>query len=549
MKAFIKFVAASFLITSALFSQVVGEQWVSRYNGSANTFDGANCLTIDNAGNVYTAGSSYQTGTSRDMLTIKITPLGDTAWVRKYNGSINGGDYIFAIAVDNSGNVYVTGRCDNGTNSTFCDYTTIKYNSSGVQLWVALYNGTANGVDEANVIAVDASGNVYVTGRSPGTGTDLDIVTVKYNSSGVEQWVKRFNGTLNAYDYPYAMTLTPTGDVAIAGMTINNGTGSDFTVIKYDTDGNLLWSRTYNNPTVNGGDFARAIECDQAGNIVACGYIDNGPVYKYDFLTVKYNPSGVLQWHAFYNNSSNVTELAYDLSLDNAGNVYVTGGGIGAVAAEDSNFITVKYNSSGAMQWVAFYDGPMGMVDIARSVMVDGSGNIYVTGASGTLSGDDYATIKYNPSGVQQWVKRYNGPGNGNDYTNSIAVNHYGEVFVTGRSLGVGTDYDFATIKYSPFVGIEPVNNEIPGTYYLRQNYPNPFNPETVIKFNIPREGNVNLTVYDINGRTVSTLINGNLKVGRYNYNFNASNLTSGIYFYTLTAGTFSETKKMILLK
>lgn len=547
MKVFIKIVAALLLITPLVYSQV-DEQWVSRYNGTANAFDGAMCLTVDNAGNAYVAGSSYQTGTSRDMLTIKITPAGDTAWVRKYNGSVNGGDYIFAIAVDNSGNVYVTGRSDNG-GTTFSDFTTIKYNSSGVQQWVALYNGTASGIDEGDAIAVDNTGNVYVAGRSPGTGTDLDIVTVKYNSTGIEQWVRRFNGTSNLYDYPYAITLTPTGDVAVAGMTINAGTGSDFTVIKYNSAGTLMWSRTYNNPSVNGGDFARSIVSDQSGNIIAVGYVDNGPVNKYDFLTVKYNPDGVQQWYNFYNSTSGVTELAYDVALDNSGNVYVTGGGISAVASEDSNFITVKYNSSGALQWAQFYNGPASQVDVARSVFVDAQGNAYITGGSGSLAGDDYATIKYSPAGVLMWVKRYNGPANGNDYTNSIAVDNLGNVFVTGRSLGIGCDYDFATIKYTPFVGIEPGSNEIPGAYDLRQNYPNPFNPETIISFDIPKDGNVSLNVYDINGRLTANLINGNLKAGTYNYNFNAEGLSSGIYFYTLTAGPYNNTKKMIVMK
>lgn len=548
MKVFIKCVAALILISSFLYAETVEEQWVSRYNGSANAFDGATCLTVDNAGNLYVGGSSFQTGTSRDMLTIKITPAGDTAWVRKYNGNINGGDYIFAIAVDVSGNVYVTGRSDNG-GTTLSDFTTIKYNSSGVQQWVAMYNGPANGIDEAEAIKVDNSGNVYVTGRSPGVNTSIDIATVKYNSQGVEQWVMRFNGTSNSYDYPYDMTLTPAGDVAIAGMSINAGSGSDFTVLKYSSAGTLLWSKVFNNPGVNGGDYAKAIVSDPSGNIIAAGYVDNGPVNKYDFITIKYSPDGAVQWQNLYNSGSGVTELANDVALDNAGNVFVTGGGYSAVSSQDSNFITVKYNSSGIFQWAAMYDGPANSVDVARSVVVDGQGNAYITGGSGSLAGDDYATIKYSPAGAMLWIKRYNGPGNGNDYTNSIAINSLGDVYVTGRSLGAGTDFDFATIKYSIYTGVNPGNNEIPDSYSLNQNYPNPFNPETIISFAIPKEGIVSLKVYDINGKFIADIVSENMKAGRYSYNFSASNLSSGIYFYTLTTGTYNNTKKMVVLK
>ncbi|MEO8514943.1 MAG: T9SS type A sorting domain-containing protein, partial [Ignavibacteria bacterium] len=97
--------------------------------------------------------------------------------------------------------------------------------------------------------------------------------------------------------------------------------------------------------------------------------------------------------------------------------------------------------------------------------------------------------------------------------------------------------------------GIQSSNNEIPEVYSLSQNYPNPFNPVTNIKFSIPTGGMVKLTVFDITGREVSTLINQNLNAGSYTADFDASKLSSGIYFYTITAGGFTDTKKMVLVK
>jgi hypothetical protein len=103
--------------------------------------------------------------------------------------------------------------------------------------------------------------------------------------------------------------------------------------------------------------------------------------------------------------------------------------------------------------WVARYKGPVvGGSDVAYAVAVDGSGNVYVTGFStGSGTGYDFATIKYNSSGTQQWVDRYNGPGNGNDVPNgpyAIAVDASGNPYVTGQSIGSNGDYDYATIKY-----------------------------------------------------------------------------------------------------
>jgi hypothetical protein len=97
--------------------------------------------------------------------------------------------------------------------------------------------------------------------------------------------------------------------------------------------------------------------------------------------------------------------------------------------------------------------------------------------------------------------------------------------------------------------GIQTYNNEVPGTYTLMQNYPNPFNPSTYIAFTIPKEENVTLKVYDILGNEVASLVNGKQQEGTYNIFFDGANLSSGVYFYKLTAGNYTDTKKMTLLK
>jgi hypothetical protein len=141
---------------------------------------------------------------------------------------------------------------------------------------------------------------------------------------------------------------------------------------------------------------------------------------------------------------------------------------------------------------------------------------------------------------------------------------HYG----TGMLAPAVAVYKEAGVKYSalayagngptniyfnqenlPSVGITPIGNKIPDKFELIQNYPNPFNPNTTIKFNIPSSEFVILKVYDVLGREAATLINENLKAGEYNVNFNATNLTSGVYFYKLTTNTKSDVKKMVVTK
>ncbi len=97
--------------------------------------------------------------------------------------------------------------------------------------------------------------------------------------------------------------------------------------------------------------------------------------------------------------------------------------------------------------------------------------------------------------------------------------------------------------------GINNTSNELPGRYSLEQNYPNPFNPTTNIRFAIPKSGFTTLKVYDAMGREVATLYNSKLEAGKYESEFNAMNLSSGVYFYKLVSGDFTEVKKLTLIK
>ena len=97
--------------------------------------------------------------------------------------------------------------------------------------------------------------------------------------------------------------------------------------------------------------------------------------------------------------------------------------------------------------------------------------------------------------------------------------------------------------------GINHLNSIIPNNFSLSQNYPNPFNPNTTIKFAIPRAGDVGLAIYNALGQVVATLVNEHLNAGTYSADWNSSDFPSGVYFYKLTSGDFTETKKMVLIK
>jgi hypothetical protein len=99
------------------------------------------------------------------------------------------------------------------------------------------------------------------------------------------------------------------------------------------------------------------------------------------------------------------------------------------------------------------------------------------------------------------------------------------------------------------FIGIKPIENSVPSEFKIFQNYPNPFNSMTNIRWQMSNAENAKITIYDVLGREVITLINEKLQVGTYQISFDAGKLASGIYFYKLIAGDFIETKRMVLLK
>lgn len=138
---------------------------------------------------------------------------------------------------------------------------------------------------------------------------------------------------------------------------------------------------------------------------------------------------------------------------------------------------------------------------------------------------------------------------NANDLASGVAVGDTERIFVTGSAIFTGSNTSYYTLRYSAFNGIEPISGEVPTSFSLMQNFPNPFNPSTAIRFDIPKASFVSIVVYDIMGREVEVLANENARAGKYEVKWNASVYSSGIYFYTLRTGDFSQTKKMILTK
>lgn len=396
--------------------------WVARYAGPAGGADWAFDVAVDSSGNVYITGKSYDSeGNNRDYAyaTVKYAGNGTQLWASRYNGPGVDEDVAQAIALDSEGNVYVTGTSGG-------DYATVKYDSNGTQLWAARYDGAGEKDDIAYALVVDNAGAVYVTGTSGG-----DYATVKYDRDGVQRWAARYAGPDGSEDAAVAVGLDGAGNVYVTGSS-----GSDFATVKYDSYGGQRWVARYEGE-------AKAMAVDVQGNVYVAG------TSNYQYATIKYDTNGNQAWVVGYLGKSRGDGDVRAIALDDSGNIYVTGRNYNPVRNQYA-YATLKYDNLGRQHWAARYDGaPPGGYGAAADIAVDGSGNVYVTGSIWNDNWD-YVTVAYDNEGYELWFDTYDGTGKGYDEAAAIAVDGQGNVYVTGKSDGGSSCADFATIKYVP---------------------------------------------------------------------------------------------------
>jgi uncharacterized delta-60 repeat protein len=451
------------LISASAFGQSGAEIWVQRHHGPSSGA-AAYALAVDHASNVVVAGSISGINSWADFGTIKYSSAGIPLWTNYYNGPSNDMDTAYAIVIDTNNNVVVTGSSiGNGYRP---DGATVKYSGAGVPLWTNRYD-RAGQYDAISAITADAGGNVYVVGYSEGADYLANYVTIKYSSAGAALWTKIYDGP-GYYDYGNDIEVDSGGNVYVTGESQGSGSDYDFATLKYSSAGVPLWTNRYNGPG-NSDDRGKALALDASGNVYVTGLSYADATYtNSDFLTIKYSSAGVPLWTNRYNGLANGRDQAVDLAVDTNGNVYVTGSSANSnVVPYDYDYLTIKLSSAGTPVWTNRYNGPASSDDFPRRLVLDAGGNVYVTGNStGNGSDYDYATLKYSSAGVPLWTNRYNGPGNGSDFARAVAMDANGNVYVTGYSAGSGSGYDYATIKYAAVPPTPPVitNTLVTGT-------------------------------------------------------------------------------------
>lgn len=454
----------SFSLTGSAPAQAV-EVWNQVYNGTASSQDFPVAVKTDGQGDVLVAGSSIGTGSGFDIVLNKYGRHGNLLWSRRYNGAGNSADEPAGLGIDNANNIYVTGYT---TSATGMVYVTLKYNANGTQQWVRLYDG-ASGVDQAKGIDVDGDGNAYVTGSS--SAGDV-CTTIKYDTDGNQVWLANYNNNAPGGGADSGQAILLAGSALyVTGYTRNSGNGEDVLLIKYNTNGAQQWVRTFNGSFGSESglglgtypeDIGMKLAVDNVGNIYVGGRVMTGITQingsdepLNDYVLLKWNSNGTAIWSKTFGTASVNDELT-DMVMMSSARFALTGTGG-----------TVAYNESGGQVFSKTIAG--------NALATDRESSLYVA----SVASSNIRTTKYTFAGSFKWQKEYAGPGNGADVPLDMLVTNTGTIYLTGYTYGgANQSNNFVTLKYvqAPYVQVQ-VDHTYINDLVIEVGVGNPANP------------------------------------------------------------------------
>lgn len=664
--------ASGFDYVTVKYDSTLTQIWAATYNGPGNGEDEPSAIAVNDSLNVYVTGWSMGSGTGFDYATLKYDALGALKWEKRYNGPAGTAtDSALAMVLRGTSDLYVTGA----STDTMLDYATIKYNAAtGDSIWLQRYNGPGNGNDIARAIALRSSTEIFVTGGSQdsasGLPADYDYATIGYLAAGTVDWVARYNGTADGDDQAYAIALNGSSSVFVTGRSLQTGSFNDMVTVRYlQGSGNEDWASAYNG-TANDDDGGVAIT--GSSKPYALGSSAGAGVGQ-DYALPQYKESnGAENFSVRYNGAANSDDVPHAI-ISSGGAVYVTGT---SKKAKGSEWLTIKYVDPNKMKYRTFPQDSFAVKAANIKTSAPNAGNVrdeamtkaypkikkgfagypggLVVGNARPDSASSYGWMRFDKGkGVSTYLpdtghargfdlygadpflgEKKNPKKDKHDnhlagglialrvnigasdaevtpptlgdltYDDGDTSNHYNGMTLRAIATLVDNyltywkkypsvdwihlDSIFARVNRSftgplgvvsktplvvtgavlidsiPFLGpaiaplVEPLSfppgslDLTPEQYALYQNYPNPFNPTTTIEFDLSQQSVVSLKVYDVLGREVATLLdNEPMDEGYQQLTFDASNLSSGMYFYRLNVddGQFQQMKKMMLIK
>ena len=516
-----KIIILLLLLSSILNSkgQQITQEWVKTFgeNNSSISYP-LDEMKTDKFGNTYVFLTRDSLNHLKGIL-IKYNSQGIVQWMNTY-------DSLFPLGkmtLDKEGNIYISSKIYNNLIAGY-DVITIKYDNSGNFKWRSYLYGNSNLSYTLYAIVCDDSLNVYISGRFANQNT-LGFLTVKYDSLGNLKFAAETPNNYNAPDGgTRAIVIDSSHNIYVTGMLDSVWKGSCLT-IKYDINGNQLWAKLYNDSLAN-NTYGTSIAISNDGFIYV-GVI-SGSGSNNNIVCIKYDSLGNKIWSKLYNQVDTIEQNGYvflaSMKLDSYGNIYLL--------SVCNNFLTLKLNSNGELLWRKSYNESQPNTEFGSNYLaIDEMENVYVTGAPYDSAVSTYivTTIKYDSSGNMMWIGKYN-----NGSYSILGLDSLNNVYVSSSSY---PDISINTMKYDFNTGVETIKGNNNSVIV----YPNPANNTLNIHF----APNSQLSI--LNSQLIITNVLGEevyhqAIINQQSSTINISNLSTGVYFYSISNLTSSLT-------
>ena len=448
------------------------------------------------------------------LLILQVNSFSQVAelWYANYGNAYDSTDSGILIIRGDLSSVIVAGTTTRGS-STGTDVSLTKYDRNGVMLWQTIFSGNAGyyNYDWPSGLVSDAQGNIYVCVHSTFDENRSRVSLIKYNPFGIQLWLRSYQ--LNAFiasgmlGYK-AMSIDNQGNPVYSMSYVDSTDLGERKIVtlKYNSNGDLLWSHFFNGPVPQGFNLPYNIITDMQNNVYVAARSDDSCTTGHcsNIVLIKYNSQGVLQWTQ---RLSDIVAWPVDMAIDAQSNIYI----LGRVVTQ--NTVTVKINENGTVLWTKYYriryfpqNEPAGLTTDASGFVyiygfdeelrasfigkynsdgdsiwvsydstldarinqfkpnnfsVDGLGNIYISGTTYSSVRKSYA-CKYNVYGDKVWGLIYNHAGVLISSTFSHVIDNNGNIYITG-SVANGSYWDMYTLLYSqsPSIITEYTSSEL----------------------------------------------------------------------------------------